>query len=156
MTRRYVSSVSVVALGALCDLVPPEEFGGTPGGGASFSVVEFAVLDDGTRMNVRQSERGWTEWATRAVSPWHPVPDDWGERLDSWAFVTREGVVQSTLNVVMPDDDDDPDDHPYEWLAQRLAEQGLQVRSDQLRGLPYRVEFTPRLEEKLVTLDRTG
>jgi hypothetical protein len=84
----------------------------------------------------------------------HPEPDGGGERLDAWAFVTREELVQSTLNVVIPDDDDDPDDHPYEWLAELLAEQGIEVSSDQLRVLPYRVEFTARLEDTLATLEK--
>ena len=139
--------MSVVALGALCDLVPPEDFGGSPGG-VSFSVSEFAVLDGGRRLTLH-SDRGWTQVMLMPGLPGHPEPDDRGERLDPLAFVTREELVQSTLNVVMPDDDDDPDDHPYEWLAQRLADQGIEVRSDQLRKLPYRVEFTSRLEERL-------
>jgi hypothetical protein len=80
------------------------------------------------------------------------LPDNWDEPLDPWSFTTRESVVQDTLNVVLPDDDDDPDDHPYDWLAGLLAEQSVTVSSDELRALPYAVDLSRRLEDRLATL----
>lgn len=71
--------MSVVALGAFCDLVPPEDYRGSPGG-LSFSVREFAVLDDGRRLTLH-AERGWTQWPRRGVPHGEPLPDDWDEPL---------------------------------------------------------------------------
>jgi hypothetical protein len=139
--------VTVVALGALCDLVPAEQDSASPGG-VSFDVSEFAVLADGRRVTLH-AERGWTQWARRSFPVGEPLPADWDAPLDPWEMVTREDLVQSTLNVVLPDDDDHPDDHPYEWLAELLAEQGISASADDLRGVPYLVELSPRLEARL-------
>lgn len=137
----------VVALGGVCDLVPPEESTARPVG-LSFSVSEFAVLADGRRLTLH-AHRGWTQVPIRSVPHGEPRPDAWDEPVDLWMFTNREAVVQDTLNVVLPDDDDDPDDHPYEWLAGLLAEQGVSVSPDELRGLPYTVELSRRLEDRL-------
>lgn len=53
-----VVSGDVVALGAWCDLVPPLEYSASPGG-VSFTVGEFADLDDGRRVTLH-AERGFT------------------------------------------------------------------------------------------------
>ncbi len=63
--------------------------------------------------------------------------------------MSRDDLVQSTLQVVLPDDDDAPDDHPYEWLAGRLSEHGIRASAAELRALPYTVELSPRLEQLL-------
>ena len=141
----------VVGLGAKCDLVPSENSTASPGG-LSFLVSEFADLADGRRLTLH-AERGWTQWPRRAVPQGEPLPDDWNEPLDPWLFTTRESVVQDTLNVVLPDDDDDPDDHPYEWLVGLLAQQGVSVSSDELRALRYTVELSSQLEDRLATLE---
>jgi hypothetical protein len=142
--------MSIVALGAFCDLVPPEDFTASPGG-LSFSVSEFAILGDGRRLTLH-TDRGWTQWPLRALPHGEPLPDDWDARLDPRSFMTRESVVQDTLNVVLPDDDDDPDDHPYEWLAGLLAAQGVSASPEVLRTLPYTVELSSRLEDRLAAL----
>jgi hypothetical protein len=49
------------------------------------------------------------------------------------------------LNVVLPDDDDSEEDHPWEWLAELARERGLSVAAEHLRNLPYRVELTDRV-----------
>jgi hypothetical protein len=134
----------------LCDLVPPEAYGGSPGG-LSFSVSEFAVLDDGRRLTLHE-ERGWTAWVRYAVPPGEQLPDDWAPP-DPWSQLTRESLVQDTLNVVLPDDDDHPDDHPYEWLVELLARQGVSATVDELRALPYTVELSSRLEDRLAAME---
>lgn len=139
--------MTVVALGALCDLVLPEQSSASPGG-LSFDVSEFAVLDDGRRITLH-AERGWTEWPRRSVPADEPLRADRGVPLDPWEHTSREDVVRTTLAVVLPDDDDDPDDHPYEWLAGLLAEQGIRASAAELRSLPYIVELSARLEEQL-------
>jgi hypothetical protein len=142
--------MSVVALGAFCDLVPAEDVTASPGG-LSFSVSEFAVLDDGRRLTLH-AERGWTQCPHRVVPPGEPLPDEWDAALDPWSFVTRESVVQDTLNVVLPDDDDDPDDHPHEWLAGLLVARGVTASPEVLRTLPYTVDLSSRLEDRLAAL----
>lgn len=136
----------VVALGALCDLVSPAEYGGSPGG-LSFSVSEFAVLHDGSRLTLH-AERGWTQWL-RTAGEHGRLPEGSDEPLDPWSFTIRQTVVQNVLNVVLPDDDDDLDDHPYIWLAERLAEHGVMASPDALRSVPYTVELSSRLEQRL-------
>jgi hypothetical protein len=68
MSWDYGQSVNadVVALGAWCDLVPPEESTASPGG-ISFDVHEFAMLADGRRLTLH-SGRGFTTYV-RASFP---------------------------------------------------------------------------------------
>ena len=131
-------SAEVVALGAWCDLVPPEEDTATPGG-ASFRVYEFAMLADGRRVTLH-GDRGFTSW-TRTT----------GETrfLDPWRSLTRESVESDVRNVVLPDDDSE-DEHPYEWLRGLLLLQGIETSVEQLRSVPYTVEFSDRLERRLL------
>lgn len=53
-------------------------------------------------------------------------------------------VTQEVMNVVLPDDDDG-EDHPWEWLAELARGRGLRVTGHDLRGLPYEVELTDRV-----------
>jgi hypothetical protein len=47
---------------------------------------------------------------------------------------------------VLPDDAEATgEDHPWEWLALLIAGQGVAVTPEQLRAVPYVVEFGPRL-----------
>jgi hypothetical protein len=137
---------TVVALGASCDLVPPERDTAGPRG-LSFAVSEFAILEDGRRLTLH-SERGWTQWLRRAAHAGASMSAEASEPREPWDHMTRDDIVQTTLNVVLPDDDDDPDDHHYHWLAELLAEQGVNASTDDLRVLPYTVELSPRLEDR--------
>ena len=134
-------------MGATCDLVPPEQSTASPGG-LSFTVSEFADLSDGRRL-ILHSERGWTEWLRTAVPAGELPPASWGKPADPWAFATREDIIQSVLNVVLPDDDNDPDEHPYGWLAKLLTGQGVHASASELRALTYKVELSQRLEARL-------
>jgi hypothetical protein len=91
-----------------------------------------AVLDDGRRITLH-AERGWTDSLRRHASKGEPLPADRGEPRDAWQHLSRDDLVRSTLLVVLPDDDDAPDDHPYEWLAARLSEHGLRPAAAALR-----------------------
>ena len=124
----------VVALGAFCDLASSGQAPANPGD-LSFAVSEFAVLDDGRRITLH-AEHGWTDSLRRSVPKGEPLPADCGEPLDPWEHMSRGGLVQSTLLVVLPDDDDAPDDYPYEWLAGRLSEHGIRASAAELRSLP--------------------
>lgn len=97
---------------------------------ASFDVTELLVLADGQRVVLHEGERGWTSHVVGQLP--RPV----------W---TREGVVRSALTVVLPDGDDDPEPHPWAWLAELATAAGVPVTADDLRGLPYGVELSERL-----------
>ena len=139
--------MTVVALGAFCDLASSGQAPANPAD-LSFAVSEFAVLDDGRRITLH-AERGWTDSLRRCVPTGEPLPADWGDPLDPWEHMSRDDLVRSTLLVVLPDDDDAPDDHPYEWLAGRLHGHGIRASAAELRSLPYTVELSPRLEQRL-------
>ena len=119
------STPRIVALGALCDLGPASGDEGSQ----SFSVGEFALLDDGRRVMLH-SDRGFTLGA-----PEGKVKDG----------LTAESLTQDVLNVVLPDDDDSMDDHPWSWLAELARARGLDVPEEHLRELPYDVVLTDRL-----------
>jgi hypothetical protein len=121
--------VSVVGLGAICDLGPhalddPREH--------NFDICEFALLDNGERV-ILHAERGY------------------GGRASSgsiWAHETVEAITRTVLNVVLPDPEDG-EEHPWEWLAVLARAQGIDVTADQLRHVPYEVVLTDRVLRQL-------
>jgi hypothetical protein len=125
----------VVGLGALCELGPPRPDPREQ----SFLVSEFAVLDDGRRVTLH-GERGFTA-AVRSTGP-----DDPG---DLRHHETIESLTADVLTVVLPDDDDDPEAHPWDWLAGLARARGLDVGPDDLRSLPYEVCLTERVHRWL-------
>lgn len=140
---------SVVRLGAWCDYVTEDELrqrsgsdGGPSPGGKSFDVSEFAVLSDGRRVTLHQ-ERGWTSWIRQTGSP---------DLLDPWLYVTEDDLRRDVLNVVLPDDDDVDEDHPYVWLAKLCVDRGIDVTAEELRRVPYDVEFSDRLQTRVAAI----
>lgn len=121
----------VVGIGASCDLEPPRP--DSPRS-QSFSVSEFVTLADGRRV-ILHAERGFTG---RLSSP--------GDLRD---YLTPESITADVLNVVLPDDDEPTEDHPWEWLAGLAQARGLTVTVDDLRGLPYEVILTDKLKRWL-------
>ncbi len=158
-------TAEVVALGAWCDVdlleedratpggfahagprlgwsvVPPEEAGASPGG-AHFRVHEFAILADGRRVSLRD-DLGFSSWSRR-----HDYDSGKTHALDASHDMTRESVESGVRNVVLPDDDSG-DEHPYEWLRELLLRRGIETSVEQLRSVPYTVEFSDRLERRL-------
>lgn len=114
-----------VALGATCDLHETSDDGRT----VSFAVSEFVELE-GARRVVLRGDLGFT-------AGWNSPSPIW-----SW---TEESLTQDVLNVVLPDEDDTGEDHPWEWLAELARGRGIMVSADQLRRLPYEVELTGRV-----------
>ena len=136
-------SQQVVALGAWCDLVPEEEVRATPGG-AHIRVHEFAILADGRRVTIRD-DLGFSSWSRTYSS-------ETGEtrKVDPWRSITRESVEHEVRNnVVVPDDFEYTDEHPYGWLRELLLRQGIETTEEQLRAVPYTVELSDRLERRL-------
>ncbi len=130
-------TVDVLALGAWCDLVPAQEYSASPVG-VSFTVHEFAELDDGRRVTLH-SERGFTSWLRSTSDP---------QPADQWAHLTPEGLESDVRTVVLPDDDNG-EDHPWQWLAGLLRRHGVDASIERLSAVPYRVEFSERLTQKL-------
>ncbi len=114
----------VVGLGAVCDLRNPSQDGRSQ----SFSVSEFVTLDDGQRVTLH-ADRGFTiGWGSSVASP--------GELREG---LSTESITRDVLNVVLPDDDETEDDHPWPWLVELARARGLEVTEEDLRGLAYEV-----------------
>jgi GNAT superfamily N-acetyltransferase len=116
------SVVAVVGLGAWSELVRTRRHG------MDIDVHEFAVLDDGRRLSLHE-DRGFSTSATR---------------------MSAEHAEQSVLTTVLPDDAEvTGDEHSWEWLASLIRDQGVAVTAEQLKAVPYVVEFGPRLSALL-------
>lgn len=122
----------VVGLGALCDLRASLDLGRTK----HFSVSEFADLEDGERV-VLHNDRGMTVGHRGSFAEQFDGSGASPELLEGVA-----NLESSVLTVVLPDEDDG-EEHPWEWLVRLARAQGLEVTVEELRAVPYRVEFTP-------------
>jgi hypothetical protein len=126
----------VVGLGAVCDLRPqrPDD-----ARSRSFSVSEFVTLEDGRRV-ILHDDRGFTIGLRSS-----------GESGsgDLRGYETLESLTRDVLNVVLPDDDECAEDHPWSWLADLARARGLDVTVEDLRGLPYEVTFTDEVRRWL-------
>lgn len=105
----------------------------------SFDVHETAELDDGRVLTLHQ-DRGFT---TQVNAVGGPQPDN------AWAYETEDSLRRGVLTTVLPDDDEPQDEHPWRWLVSLLADQGVSVTEDDLRAVPYTVEFGPLLRRRL-------
>jgi len=119
--------VAVVGLGAWSELARRDQ------SGMDIGVHEFAILDDGRRVTLHQ-ERGFSTSATHT---------------------TADEVERDVLTTVLPDDAEiTGEDHPWEWLASLIREHGVAVTPEQLKAVPYVVEFGPRLSALLKSEDQ--
>lgn len=110
--------VTVVGLGAWSELARRGERG------MDISVQEFAILDDGRRFWLHEG-RGFSTSATH---------------------MSVEHAELSVLTTVLPDDAEvTGEEHPWEWLASLICGQGVAVTPEQLKAVPYVLEFGPRL-----------
>jgi len=125
--RAGVAPGGVVSLGAVCELGR-----GGPGGDQSFAVAEFAALDDGRRVTLHE-DRGFTLGIRSSGG------SDAGDLRE---HLTLDDLTRDVLNVVLPDDDESGEEHPWSWLAGLAQARGLHVTADDLRGLPYEVILT--------------
>jgi hypothetical protein len=125
--------VRLVGLGAICDLDPsPSAINDERQ--HSFTVSEFALLDNGERVTLH-AERGYTGWTSSG---------------SVWAYETVETITHDVLNVVLPDPENG-DEHPWTWLAELAQAQGIDVTADDLRQVPYEVMLTERVVRCLPT-----
>lgn len=130
-------SDEVVGLGAWCEFVPEDESRASPRS-IAFDVDEFAVLADGRRITLHQGERGFSLSGPRAFSG-HPLGN-----------LTAEGIESGVLTTVLPDEDDG-EQHPWEWLCDLLHGQGVVVAPGDLKALPYEVVLSERVQRLLAT-----
>lgn len=123
----------VISIGGFCDLrsEDPKTIS------VKFSVIEFVELSTGRRVPI--DDRGFSI-GYRSTSP---------EVLDPASIETTDSLTQFVLNTVLPDDDEDEDDHPWEWLAHQAREKGLDTSADDLRPLDYRVVLSERIHNWL-------
>jgi hypothetical protein len=134
-SRPLVRPGRVVGLGAICDLRPLR----SGPRARSFSVSEFVALEDGRRV-ILHEDRGFTiGWRSSGESD----PGDIQERK------TLESLTRDVLNVVLPDDDECTEDHPWWWLAELARARGLNVTAEDLRNLRYEVIFTDKVRRWL-------
>jgi hypothetical protein len=102
-------------------------------GGIFFRVEEFAVLADGRRIRLH-AERGFGLSAG----------------VNLWQYQTLESLEADVRTTVLPDDAEDTgEDHPWEWLSELLRAQGIEATPEELRILPYDVEFSDRLRARI-------
>jgi hypothetical protein len=114
------SSFRVVGLGAICDL---RTRGFDDEHSQQFSVSEFVLLENGRRV-ILHKDRGFT------------IGSGAGAVRD---YETPDSITHNVLNVVLPDDDECEDDHPWPWLAELARARGLDVVAEDLQRLPYEV-----------------
>jgi hypothetical protein len=130
--------VTVIRLGAWCDIDDDAAQLDAAQRSASFRVREFAELDDGRRLVLTDETKGSRGFTTMtAYGPGQA-------RLDTWADLTAESIESGVRSTVLPDEDDG-EQHPWVWLATRLSELGEPTTPDQLRGVPYDVELSARV-----------
>ena len=60
-----------------------------------------------------------------------------------------ENLERDVRTTVLPDDDDTQDEHPWEWLAELLRLHGVEVTAEELRLVPYDVEFSQRVRARV-------
>ena len=101
--------------------------------GLSFDVAEWAELTDGRRV-VLHRDLGYTSVLNT---------DD-----DPWTYQDADMITASVRSAVLPDEDEG-EDHPWSWLLELLAAQGVAATEAELRAVPYDVELGPDLVSRL-------
>jgi hypothetical protein len=102
-------------------------------------VSEFVRLEDERRI-ILHEDRGFTIGLRSSAE----------SRVEAIrCHESAESITRDVLNVVRPDDDRCPDDHPWAWLAALARARGLDVTADDLRGLRYEVVLGERLKRWL-------
>lgn len=96
-----------------------------------FYVEEFADLDDGRRVILRD-DRGWSFWPVNA--------------LDSqWKTAIGRELTKEAILIL------DPDDNEFwmKWVIERLWFLGIEVDPVSVHAAPFQIEFGPRVQNEL-------
>lgn len=122
-------------------VLAPSAISGHSATDRSFSVSEFVALEDGRRV-ILHEDRGFTiGWRSDQTDPGDLAGQRW----------TLESLTRDVLNVVLPDDDECAEEHPWSWLAELARARGLNVTAEDLRCLPYEVTFTDSVRRWLAS-----
>lgn len=118
----------VVGRLARCELVKPARPGMVDVG-----LVEFAVLDDGRRLAVRD-DRGFSYGG--------------GDRLE------RDDLENGVMNALLPDEPVFPGqvievDQEWQWVVDVLAGHGITETAAHYASLPVEIEFSPEILARL-------
>ncbi len=80
------------------------------------------MLEDGRRV-ILHEDRGFTlGWRSSGKSGSRAIRE----------HETLESLTRDVLNVVLPDDDDCAEDHPWSWLADPARARGLTATAEDL------------------------
>jgi hypothetical protein len=111
--------------------------------GTSFNVSEWIELADGRRITLH-NERGFSGQVFSYGVTGLPL------QIDQWEHLTLEHLEASVLTTVLPDDAEVTGaDHPWEWLAELAQRNGVEVTAADLRSVPYVVEFSDAVRDRL-------
>ena len=107
---------------------------------ASFAVEEFAITVEGERISLHR-DRGWTVGMMyRRVS----------RKPRYWDHATADSIVSGIYSTLLPEEyREDADDHDWWRLVDILERKGIAATRQELRNLPYFVEFSANLLEML-------
>lgn len=118
---------AVVAVGAACDVAVPWS---QSTGQVSFALSEYLDPESGKRV-VLHSEPGVTVGVRGGLSP---------------GFTASE-LRDLFLGALLPDEGEEPGEpHPWRWLAELAAARGVRVTPEELKSLPYKLEFRPAVQ----------
>lgn len=109
---------------------------------ASLSLAQYAVLAHGSRL-LLHNDRGWSGTVHYYG---HAGPEDPVHLAYSFAV---EHLLRDLRTTLLPDEGAEPDDHDWHRLVALLANFGVTTTREQLRSMPYEVEFTDRLLAQL-------
>ncbi|MEM9562832.1 MAG: hypothetical protein AAGA93_09460 [Actinomycetota bacterium] len=123
--KKGAKDITVIGVGAVCDLASDVADNATS---TSFVVNEFLLTGQGDRIRLH-NERGFT--LSGVAGGDDPLP--------------TTTFIQQVLNVVLPDDEDDEEDHPWSWLAELAEERGIVVGESELAALRYEVLLSDRV-----------
>jgi hypothetical protein len=106
-------------------------------------VSEWVELADGRRVTL-DNARGFGGRVS-AYGVIGAQPD-----IDQWEHLTLDHLEADVRTTVLPDDaGESGEDHPWERLAELAQQKGVDVTAAVLRAVPYVVEFSERLRERL-------
>jgi hypothetical protein len=132
-----VQHVTVLRLGALADGADDKEHYALneelndDASSVSIAIEQFAELSDGRRI-VLDDQLGFS------------VGLRGRGRSQTWQAMKRRDVEADIRTVLLPDVDDG-EAHPWQWLADRIRNHGVQASPEELKAVLYEIILSDRL-----------